>query len=113
MDDTLRGVELSDGRTVPRTAMFVAPAFRAHDAVLVALGCAFDDSGWVVTDPAGRTSVPGVWAAGNVANPGAQVISAAGAGSTAAIAINGDLVMADATALARLGGISGVQNAGS
>ncbi|MGQ4619642.1 FAD-dependent oxidoreductase [Nocardia sp. R7R-8] len=97
VDDRLRGVELVDGRAVRRTAMFVAPTFRANDEVLVALGCAFDDNGWVVTDPAGRTSVPGVWAAGNVSNPAAQVISAAGAGSTAAIAINGDLVMADAT----------------
>lgn len=101
VDDALRGVELSDGRTVPRAAMFVAPTFRADDALLVALGCAFDDSGWVITDPTGRTSVPGVWAAGNVANPAAQVITAAGAGSTAAIAINGDLVMTDGAALGR------------
>ncbi|MGY2007752.1 NAD(P)/FAD-dependent oxidoreductase [Nocardia gipuzkoensis] len=101
VDDRLRGVELADGRAVPRTAMFVAPTFRANDAVLVALGCAFDDSGWVVTDATGRTSLPGVWAAGNVSNPAAQVISAAGAGSTAAIAINGDLVLADAGAFAR------------
>ncbi|UGT69460.1 NAD(P)/FAD-dependent oxidoreductase [Nocardia gipuzkoensis] len=101
VDDRLRGVELADGRAVPRTAMFVAPTFRANDAVLVTLGCAFGDSGWVVTDATGRTSVPGVWAAGNVSNPAAQVISAAGAGSTAAIAINGDLVLADAGAFAR------------
>ena len=39
-----------------------------------------------------RTSVPGVWAAGNVVDPRAQVITAAGAGSAAAIAINADLV---------------------
>ena len=42
--------------------------------------------------PAGRTSVPGVWAAGNVVDPRAQVITAAGAGSAAAIALNADLV---------------------
>ena len=36
--------------------------------------------------PTGRTSVPGVWVAGNVANPRAQVITAAGEGSAAAIA---------------------------
>ncbi|WP_280495121.1 NAD(P)/FAD-dependent oxidoreductase [Nocardia asiatica] len=101
VDDRLRGVELADGRAVPRTAMFVTPSFRANDAVLHALNCAFDDGGWVVTDVTGRTSVPGVWAAGNVANPAAQVISAAGAGSTAAIAINGDLVLADAMAVVR------------
>jgi hypothetical protein len=33
-----------------------------------------------------------VWAAGNAVDPRAQVITAAGAGSAAAIAINADLV---------------------
>ena len=42
----------------------------------------------------GRTSVP-ARVAGNVANPRAQVITAAGEGSAAAIAINGDLVDED------------------
>lgn len=40
----------------------------------------------------GRTSVPGVWVAGNLRNPRAQVITAAGEGSAAAIDINADLV---------------------
>ncbi|MBF6467265.1 NAD(P)/FAD-dependent oxidoreductase [Nocardia beijingensis] len=101
VDDRLRGVELADGRAIPRAAMFVAPTFRANDEVLVALGCAFDAGGWVAADATGRTSVPGVWAAGNVSNPAAQVISAAGAGSAAAIAINGDLVAAELAVLVR------------
>lgn len=42
-----------------------------------------------------RTSVPGVWVAGNAANPRAQVVTAAGEGSSAAIAINADLVEED------------------
>lgn len=46
----------------------------------------------MTTDRTGRTSVPGVWAAGNVADPRAQVITAAGSGSAAAIALNADLV---------------------
>ncbi|TQM25581.1 NAD(P)/FAD-dependent oxidoreductase [Nocardia bhagyanarayanae] len=91
-DGRLRGVELADGRAVPRGAVFVAPTFVPNGDVLAALGCATGPDGWVVTDARGRTSVAGVWAAGNVADPGAQVISAAGAGSAAAIAINGDLV---------------------
>jgi NADPH-dependent glutamate synthase beta subunit-like oxidoreductase len=37
----------------------------------------------------------GVWAAGNVVDPRAQVIASAGAGSAAAIAINADLVQDD------------------
>lgn len=51
--------------------------------------------GWVAVDGTGRTSVTGVWAAGNAVNPRAQVITAAGEGSAAAIAINNDLVEED------------------
>ena len=49
----------------------------------------------MTVDATGRTSTPGVWAAGNVVDPRAQVITAAGAGSAAAIAINADLVQED------------------
>jgi thioredoxin reductase len=91
-DDRLIGVELDAGRVVPRTAVFVRPTFVANSDLLVALGCATHDDGWVVADGTGRTSVPGVWAAGNAANPRAQVVTAAGEGSAAAIAINADLV---------------------
>jgi thioredoxin reductase len=91
-DDRLTGVELQDGRVIPRVAVFVRPAFVPDNDLLLTLGCAVDDRGWVVTDATGRTTTPGVWVAGNVANPRAQVITAAGEGSTAAIAINADLV---------------------
>jgi thioredoxin reductase len=53
------------------------------------------ESGWVVADPTGLTTVPGVWVAGNAVNPRAQVVTAAGEGSAAAIAINADLVNED------------------
>ena len=69
-----------------------------HGEVLAALGCATNPDRWVVIDPTGRTSVPGVWAAGNVVNPRAQVITAAGEGSAAAIALNADLVDEDVAA---------------
>jgi thioredoxin reductase len=39
--------------------------------------------------------VPGVWVAGNAVNPRAQVVTAAGEGSAAAISINTDLVEDD------------------
>ncbi|MCB0959333.1 MAG: NAD(P)/FAD-dependent oxidoreductase [Acidimicrobiales bacterium] len=95
-DDRLTGVELTDGRLVARTAVFVRPGIHPHpDGLLASLGCRNDDTGFVTTDGTGRTSNPGVWAAGNVADPRAQVITAAGAGSAAAIAINNDLVQAD------------------
>ena len=94
-DDRLVGVQLADGRVVARHAVFVRPSFAPNTDLLDALGCATHDSGWVVADQVGRTSVPGVWVAGNAANPRAQVITAAGEGSAAAIAINAELVDED------------------
>ena len=91
-DDRLRGVQLDDGCVVPRDALFVPPRFVPNNRLLVDLGCEVNDDGWVTTDGTGRTSVRGVWAAGNVVDPRAQVITAAGAGSAAAIALNADLV---------------------
>jgi thioredoxin reductase len=94
-NDRLDGVELGGGTVIPRTAVFVRPRFVPNAELLTGLGCAVDEHGWVVHDPVGRTSVAGVWVAGNAADPRAQVISAAGEGSAAAIALNVDLVDED------------------
>jgi thioredoxin reductase len=95
-DDRLRGVQLTDGRTVPRAALFIRPALRAHhDGLAAALGCETLSGGLLRTDSDGRTTVPSVWAAGNAANPRAQVITAAGEGSAVAIAINTGLARED------------------
>jgi thioredoxin reductase len=91
-EDRLCGIEMYDGRVIRRSALFVPPRFVPNNDLLVGLGCDVDQNGWVTTDRTGLTKVPGVWAAGNLANPRAQVITAAGEGSAAAIAINGDLV---------------------
>jgi thioredoxin reductase len=94
--DRLTGVRLVDGRIVERTAVFVRPDIVPHpDGLLAGLGCEFKEDGFVKVDTSGRTTSPGVWAAGNAADPRAQVITAAGAGSAAAIAINNHLVQAD------------------
>jgi thioredoxin reductase len=94
-DARLRGVEMADGCVVPRDALFVPPRFVPNSDLLVGAGCVVDADGWVTADSTGRTSVPGVWVAGNVVDPRAQVVTAAGAGSAAAIAINADLVEDD------------------
>ena len=95
-DDRLVGVELRDGRVIARTAVFIRPSNIPHDdGLLAGLGCELDTAGYVAVDGSGRTTNPGVWAAGNVVDPRAQVITAAGAGSAAAIALNADLVQED------------------
>jgi thioredoxin reductase len=103
-DDRLRAVQLADGRTVPRAALFIRPMLRAHrDGLAAAPRCEENAGGLVRVDADGRTSVPGVWAAGNAANPRAQVITAAGEGSAVAIAINSELVKDDVdTAMRRV-----------
>jgi thioredoxin reductase len=97
VDDALRGVQMGNGTVVSRDALFVPPRFVPNDRLLVGVGCAVDDNGWVIADGTGRTSIQGVWVAGNVVDPRAQVITAAGGGSAAAIAINADLVEEDVT----------------
>jgi thioredoxin reductase len=94
-DGRLTGVELADGRVVARSAVFVNPTFVPKDTLLTQLGCEMVDGPMLRTvrvDAAGRTSVPGVWAAGNVVDPTAQLISSAGAGATAAVQLNHDLI---------------------
>ncbi|SER12186.1 NAD(P)/FAD-dependent oxidoreductase [Actinokineospora terrae] len=91
-DDVLRGVETAGGST-PRSAVFVAPRFVPNTRVLAALGCDTDPNGFLVVDGSGATSVPGIWAAGNVVNPRAQVITAAGMGTAAAMAIHQSVVL--------------------
>src|SRR5689334_18984841 len=97
IDDTDRlcGVQMRDGCVIPRGALFVPPRFVPHNTLLVGLGAEVDTDGWVTVDATGRTTVAGVWAAGNVVDPRAQVITAAGAASAAAIALNTDLVEHD------------------
>jgi thioredoxin reductase len=95
-DDRLAGVQLIDGRVIARSAVFIRPGNLPHaDGLLTGLGCEVNEAGFVTVDDTGRTSTVGVWAAGNVVDPRAQVITAAGAGSAAAIAVNADLVQED------------------
>ena len=94
-DDRLAGVAVAGGTVVACEAVFVPPRFVPHGDLLLRLGCEVDDAGWVVTGAHGATSIPGVRVAGNVANARAQVITAAGEGSAAAIALNAELVDED------------------
>jgi thioredoxin reductase len=114
-DDHLTGVDLDDGRFIPRPAVFVRPIMTPHFAkLLVDLGSDLDGDGFPIADRTGRTSVTGVWAAGNVADPRAQVITAAGAGSAAAIAINADLLEDDvATAMRAAHELSAMRSLGA
>ncbi|WP_245862224.1 NAD(P)/FAD-dependent oxidoreductase [Georgenia soli] len=100
-DDRLAGVRLANGSVLPCDALFVSPRFVLDQGPWDELApqTTQNDLGtFLATDPEGRTSVPGLWAVGNVADLSAQVLGAAELGSRAAIGINGELVLADADA---------------
>ncbi|WP_434056664.1 NAD(P)/FAD-dependent oxidoreductase [Leifsonia sp. McL0608] len=97
-DPKQRGVELAleDGRHVRHDTAFVAPMMEPRDAAVASLDLVRAEGGpWIDVGSTGRTSMTGVWAAGNISNPRAQVITAAGEGSTAAIDIAGYLLERD------------------
>ncbi|QNG19355.1 NAD(P)/FAD-dependent oxidoreductase [Rhodococcus triatomae] len=105
-DDRLTGVRLEDGTVVPRGAVFVATRMVPRDGLLAELGVETQETPagrFPAVDAMGATSVTGVWAAGNVVDPHAQVILSAAAGYRAASAIVADVLAADIAAdLARL-----------
>jgi thioredoxin reductase len=96
-DDRLAGVRLADGSVIPRQAVAVGARMTARAGFLADLGLKPSEhpSGMgshIPADPAGRTEVPGVWAAGNVTDLSAQVGASAAAGALAGAVINADLV---------------------
>src|SRR4051812_23607727 len=101
--DRLTGVRLGDGTVVEREAVVVSPRFTARAELLAPLGLTAEErlrdgvpfASAVPAGPTGATAVPGVWVAGNVADPTAQVVVAAGMGLMAGAHINGDLVEED------------------
>ncbi|MBC3192046.1 NAD(P)/FAD-dependent oxidoreductase [Pseudonocardia sp. C8] len=104
--DRLTGVRLSTGTVVPIDALTISPPARARAGFLdgLGLGTAEHPSGLgdhLPVDPMGATTVPGVYAAGNVTDPMATVPVAVAAGSTAATAITRDLLTADLDAAVR------------
>jgi len=71
---------------------FVAPQVLQASPFGEELGCQMNAMGGIVTDPFGRTTVPGVYAAGDTLMAGAyQLIIAAAGGSWAAAGVNADL----------------------
>nr|WP_245192889.1 NAD(P)/FAD-dependent oxidoreductase [Amycolatopsis alba] len=94
-NDRLTGVRMVDGELVERDVVFVGPKFVPHDKLLAQVGCARTEAGSIEVDAQGRTSVDGVWAAGNVVDPMAQLVVAAGDAYRMATALNFDLVLED------------------
>ena len=101
-EDRILGVRLADGTFVARQAIAVAPRFAARAGFLADLGLKVVEhpsgAGEHVPSEMGATAVPGVWVAGNITDPSAQVGASAAAGALAGARINADLVMEETRA---------------
>ncbi len=89
----LDGILLADGVRHDIDGGFVRPEWDSDLSFLDGILPARDDDGHLCTDRSGRTDVPGLYAAGDVAAPGPQqLIVAAGAGARVAAVIVHDTV---------------------
>ena len=90
----LEAVVLRGGERVPRAGLFLGPAQEQRSDLAVRLGCARLDDGRIAADAFGRTSVPGVYVAGDMSPAMPQVAAAAASGSAAGAGVVLDLAAA-------------------
>ncbi|MCU1392237.1 MAG: hypothetical protein JWM34_665 [Ilumatobacteraceae bacterium] len=105
-DGHVTDVELVTGERIAADAVVVGAPFRVRIEPFASLGlrAAPHPSGlgdFVETDPTGETSVPGMYAAGNVTDPSQQVLQAAANGSRVGGMISFSLASEDVAAAAR------------
>ena len=108
-DGSLSGVELANGERLAADAVAVLPRFRARATAFASLGLSPTPhpSGIgdvIATDATGSTAVAGLYAAGNVTDPGLQVLPAAADGSRVGAMISISLAAEDMAAAARPSG---------
>lgn len=95
-DNKVTGVKVknvADGteQLVATDAVFVAIGLLPNTAIAEELGLALDAEGFIKTDRAKRTSIPRIYAAGDVTAGARQIVTAVGDGSTAALSAFEDL----------------------
>ncbi len=82
--DRLTGVRLQDGREVALDGLFISVG-RSPATELFRGQLALDEAGYIVADESTKTSIPGVFAAGDVrTKPVRQIVTATADGATAA-----------------------------
>lgn len=92
MSGQLKGVLFHDGAMYETEAIYSRVAFEQHCKAPVDLGCKLTDHGHLEVDFLGKTSVEGIYAAGDNTTPMRSVSVAVAAGTKAGAAINMELI---------------------
>jgi thioredoxin reductase len=95
--DSLAGVRFTEGSFLARTVLYFSPGQHQRSRLAEKLGCKFcEEDGYIHCDEKSSTGIPGLYAAGNASRGVQLVIAAAAEGTVAAVAMNNELVEADA-----------------
>lgn len=92
-DDTLRAVTLRDGSEIACEAVLLHTPLRRRDTLPEQLGLELTDIGLVRVDDEMRTTVPGIYAAGDLAVAPQQVAVALGSGHLAGLVATRELLL--------------------
>jgi thioredoxin reductase len=88
----VRSIVFDNGSRATIDALFTRPAFRQHCDIPQMLGCAMTEQGYVQVDGFHRTSVHGVYAAGDNASMMRALSAAVATGTMAGAFINKELI---------------------
>ncbi|QDK78010.1 NAD(P)/FAD-dependent oxidoreductase [Spirosoma sp. KCTC 42546] len=91
-DGQLSGLLLANQTHYPLAALFARPPMHQASTLGWQLGCLHDDMGFVQVDDFGRTTIPGVFAAGDTHTMMRQVTVAATNGMRAAVTLNKEML---------------------
>jgi thioredoxin reductase len=87
-DDRLSAVVLEDGRSIPCRGLFFSIGHKPRNELARGLGCEITDEGYVVVNEKYETTIPGVYAAGDITTLEEAVADAVGEGLIAATNIS-------------------------
>ncbi|MGP0584669.1 NAD(P)/FAD-dependent oxidoreductase [Paenibacillus timonensis] len=90
-DGIVRQVVLEDGTAISCRGIFFRPDLVIGSNLPQSLGCQVTETGTIIVDEFGRTTVPGVFSAGDAVTMRHQAIAAASSGAMAAAALNNEL----------------------
>ena len=94
-DGEVSEIMFEDGSTAECGVLYAGPDYRQSSPIPEELGCKLSEKHHILVDESQRTSVPGVYAAGDCANMIRAVSVAAASGTLAGFTVNKDLTEED------------------
>ncbi len=84
---------ITDRGQVQRDTVYFRAPFEQHSAIPAELGCEFTEQGYLRVDATQKTTIDGVYAAGDNSSPMRSVANAVSTGNMAGAAVNRELAM--------------------